>query len=78
MSQSNLNQIGGSFNAAVVTTIKSLYCLPGATPSLNTQVYEISTYVDGQLDSVNFPIQYINETGDIVALTAAQIATLKP
>lgn len=77
MSQSNLNQIGGNFNSAIITTVKALYCLPGATPSLNQSVYEISTFVDGTLDTTNFPVQYTNETGDVLTLTAAQIATLK-
>lgn len=76
--QSNLSQISGSFNSASMQVLKALYCLPGATAATNSQVYEISTFVDGQLDLANFPTSYTNATGNPVVLTPAQILTLKP
>jgi hypothetical protein len=62
-------QQAGSFNSSQIETIKTPYCNAGAT------VYEVTSYVDGlaQLPSV-----YQNETGDILTLTAAQIAALTP
>lgn len=72
------NQIGGNHNAPSQTTQKTLYCLPGATPAANQTVYEVSTYTDGVLNTTDFPTVYQNETGDVLTLTPAQIASLIP
>ena len=73
MSQSLLQQ-GGSFSPLNIETIKALYCLPWASAASNQNVYEVTTYLSGIAQSQ----LYTNETGDTLALTAAQIASLVP
>lgn len=70
------NQLGGGFNSSQIQNIKVLYCLPDSNPGTN--VYEVSTFVDGTIDTINFPVYYTNETGDVITLTALQIASLIP
>ena len=70
----SLIQQGGSFSPLDIQVIKALYCLPWATPSANASVYEVTTYLAWVVQSS----LYTNETGDTLALTAAQIASLIP
>jgi hypothetical protein len=76
VASTSLIQTGGGFNSAQIDVIRSPYCLPGAGAVAPTTVYAISTYVDGVLN-VGLTT-YQNEDGDVLALTAAQIASLIP
>ncbi len=70
----SLIQQGGSFTPLDIQVIKSLYCLPWATVSTNSSVYEVTTYLAWVVQTSI----YTNETGDTLTLTAAQIASLIP